>query len=360
MNNVQDKKERKSVSLFTGAGGMDVGFSRAGFNVVWANDINADACETYKLNHSGTIECGDVRNFIKDLSSLKKVDLVFGGPPCQGFSVAGKMNPNDERSKLIFTFMDVVEKVKPKAFVLENVKALAVLDKWEPVRKGLFKRAQELGYSFTELVLLNATHYGVPQKRERMFFVGIKDATKINKSMTGFHEYLDKYKKTALPIKKLFRELGPAGTEKNQMVCKAKITLARAPVLRKSAYAGMIFNGAGRPIDAEGYSNTLPASMGGNRTPIIDENQIFNRGESWIENYHGMLLTGQKTKGITPPKYLRRITVEEAARIQTFPEDYKFAGRQNSIYSQIGNAVPCELAYVVGAALQDVLDSEGL
>jgi DNA (cytosine-5)-methyltransferase 1 len=73
-----------------------------------------------------------------------------------------------------------------------------------------------------------------------------------------------------------------------------------------------------------------------------------------------MLLTGQKTKGITPPKYLRRITVEEAARIQTFPEDYKFAGRQNSIYSQIGNAVPCELAYVVGAALQDVLDSEGL
>lgn len=339
---------------------MDVGFTRAGFNVAWANDIDADSCETYKLNHAGMIECGDVRDFMPRISSFKNIDLVFGGPPCQGFSVAGKMNPNDERSKLIFTFMDVVEKVKPKAFVLENVKALAVLDKWRPVRDALFSRAHQLGYDFTELVLLNATNYGVPQKRERMFFVGIRGANKITKGMTGFNEYLVKYKRVAAPIRQLFAELGPAGTERNQMMCKAKITLARAPILRKSAYAGMIFNGAGRPIDADGYSNTLPASMGGNRTPIVDENQIFNGGKSWIESYHSLLLVGEKPKDVKPPKHLRRITVEEASRIQTFPEGYKFAGRQNSIYSQIGNAVPCDLAYAVGAALQDVLDSEGL
>jgi DNA (cytosine-5)-methyltransferase 1 len=353
-------KQRKSISLFTGAGGMDVGFSRAGFNVVWANEINTDACETYKLNHKGEIECGDIRNSMEKLSSFKNIDVVFGGPPCQGFSVAGKMDPNDERSKLIFSFMDVVEKVQPKAFVLENVKALAVLDKWAPVRSALFTRAHKLGYDFTELILLNATNYGVSQKRERMFFIGIKNATNITKSMTGFSEYLKKYQKRALPIRKLFNTLGPVGTEKNQKVCRAKITLARAPILRRSAYAGMIFNGAGRPIDADGYSNTLPASMGGNRTPIIDENQIFNGGESWIESYHEKLWAGEKPKDVIPPNYLRRITVEEAARIQTFPEDYKFAGKQNSIYSQIGNAVPCELAYAVGAALQDVLIDEGL
>lgn len=352
--------KRKSISLFTGAGGMDVGFSRAGFNVVWANEINNDACETYRLNHEGQIECGDIRNFIEKLDSHKDIDMVFGGPPCQGFSVAGKMDPNDERSQLIFSFMDVVEKVKPKAFVLENVKALAILDKWAPVRNSLYNRARSLGYDFVELVLLNATEYGVPQKRERMFFIGIKGTSKISKSLTGFRAFLEKYKKTASPIRELFNQLGPVGTARNNKICRAKITLAREPILRRSAYAGMIFNGAGRPIDANGYSNTLPASMGGNRTPIVDENQIFGGGESWVENYHSMLWAGERPENIIPPNYLRRITVDEASRIQTFPNDYKFAGKQNSIYSQIGNAVPCELAYVVGAALQEVLDDEGL
>ncbi len=352
--------KRRSISLFTGAGGMDVGFSRAGFNVVWANEIDIDAYETYKLNHEAEIERGDILSFIEKLGSFKDIDLVFGGPPCQGFSVAGKMDPNDERSKLIFSFMDVVEKVKPKAFILENVKALAVLEKWARVRNALFGRAHSLGYNFTELILLNATDYGVPQKRERMFFIGIKNASNIAKSMIGFSEYLKPYQKKALPIRKLFTRIGPLGTEKNQKICRAKITLARKPILRKSPYAGMIFNGAGRPIDADGYSNTLPASMGGNRTPIIDENQIFNGDVSWIKGYHSKLWAGEKPKDVTPPNYLRRITVEEAAMIQTFPEDYKFAGKQNSIYSQIGNAVPCELAYVVGAALQDALNSEGL
>ena len=350
---------KKAISLFTGAGGMDVGFSRAGFQVVWANEINKDACETYRLNNEGEIECGDLQNYLDKLSSFKgSIDLVFGGPPCQGFSVAGKMDPNDERSKLIFTFMDVVERVSPKVFVMENVKALAVLDKWEPVRTSLFDRARELGYEFAQISVLNATEYGIPQKRERMFFIGIKGASKLAKSFTGFQQYLDEYKKTASPIRKLFTEIGPVGSAHNSMTCKAKITLAKAPILRKSAYAGMLFNGAGRPIDADGYSNTLPASMGGNRTPIIDEEQMFNNGDSWVETYHNALIEGRSPEEYVPSRHLRRITVEEAARIQTFPADYKFAGRQNAIYSQIGNAVPCELAYSVASALQNALADE--
>jgi DNA (cytosine-5)-methyltransferase 1 len=180
------------------------------------------------------------------------------------------------------------------------VKALAVLEKWEPVRKALFERARALGYDFVELVVLNATEYGVPQKRERMFFVGIKGASSISRDLKGLKGVLEKYKKIATPIKVLFNELGPVGTENNQRVCKAKITLARQPILRKSAYAGMIFNGAGRPIDADGYSNTLPASMGGNRTPIVDENQMFNGGESWIEN---LAVTRRSAR---PPRPSRR------------------------------------------------------
>lgn len=355
------RKIRSSISLFTGAGGMDIGFAKAGFRVVWANEIDRDACDTYSLNHDeGVMQYGDIRDYIDKLSDFKGIDLVFGGPPCQGFSVAGKMDPNDERSKLIFSFFDVVEKVRPKVFVLENVKALAVLEKWKPVRNLMFGQARSLGYDFAEIVVLNATEFGVPQKRERMFFVGIKGARNLSKSIDGFKPYLEKYKKKAGPIRELFKELGPLGSAINRGFCRAKITLAREPILRKSAYAGMIFNGAGRPINAFEYANTLPASMGGNRTPIIDEEQIFNGAESWIESYHRILVSGERPKDIMLPKHLRRITVEEAARIQSFPKDYKFAGTQNSIYSQIGNAVPCDLAYAVGSALQDALADEGL
>jgi DNA (cytosine-5)-methyltransferase 1 len=353
------QKLRKSVSLFTGAGGMDVGFTKAGFEVIWANEILKDACETYSMNHEGVMKCGDIRDYLDELASLEDVEVVFGGPPCQGFSVAGKMNPNDERSKLIFSFFDVVERTKPKAFVLENVKALGLLSKWKPVRDKMFERAWELGYDYVELVVLNATHYGVPQKRERMFFIGIKSGEKI-RSNGGIRHYLRKYEKKSPPVGEFFQKLGPAGSTRNASLCNAKITLAKAPVLRASAYSGMLFNGAGRPIDANGYSNTLPASMGGNRTPIIDENQVFRGGDSWVEEYHRLIAKGNRPESVEIPAHLRRITVEEAAMIQTFPASYQFAGGQSMKYLQIGNAVPCDLAYAVGAALNDALEDEGL
>lgn len=352
-------KIRRGVSLFTGAGGMDVGFSRAGIESVWANELVKEAAATYSLNNAGVMRVGDVRNYLGEVSELKDIDIVFGGPPCQGFSVAGKMDPNDERSKLIFSFFDVVERTNPEAFVLENVKALGKLEKWQPVREKMFERARELGYSYVDLVILNATNYGVPQKRERMFFIGVKNA-KTLEAKGGIKSFLRKYEKQSLPIGEFFRKLGPAGSPGNSSVCNAKITLAKAPILRASAYSGMLFNGAGRPTDAKGYSNTLPASMGGNRTPIIDEHQIFNGGDSWVEKYHELLRSGQKPEDIEIPSHLRRITVEEAAMIQTFPSDYRFAGGQSAQYHQIGNAVPCDLAYAVAAALQDALDDQGL
>ncbi len=344
-----------AISLFTGAGGMDVGFRKAGFNIVWANELDEDACDTYSLNHNSTVIRGDLRDNVKELSNFSNIDVVFGGPPCQGFSVAGKMDPNDERSKLIFSFMDVVETVEPKAFVLENVKALAVLGRWEPVRKALFDRARSLGFDFVEIVVLNATEYGVPQKRERMFLIGIKGGNKIPAGIFGMESYINKYKKKAPPVKNILKKLGPVGSKKNPATCKAIITIARKPILRKSPYAGMLFNGAGRPLDPDGYSNTLPASMGGNRTPIVDEQHVFNGGKSWIEEYHKEIINGKDPQNFKVPNYLRRITLNEAAEIQTFPEDYKFSGRQNSIYKQIGNAVPCELAFAVSSGLFDAL-----
>lgn len=125
---------RRAMSLFTGAGGIDIGFERAGFAIRYANEFDHDAADTWRTNrpfNRDAMHEGDIAEQLAVLSGYRgHIDLVFGGPPCQGFSVAGKMDPNDARNQLIFTFLEVVAIVRPKAFVMENVKALAVLDRW--------------------------------------------------------------------------------------------------------------------------------------------------------------------------------------------------------------------------------------
>lgn len=343
----------RAVSLFSGAGGLDVGFEKAGFNVVWANDFDKNATATYSLNHASTVRTGDIRNYLDEISTLKNIDVVFGGPPCQGFSIAGKMDPNDERSKLIFTFFNAVEKANPKIFILENVKALAVLEKWSAVRKSMIERAKSLGFNHVELIVLNASEYGIPQKRERMFLIGIKDDTSF--SADAIESIIVKKKVHTSPISEYFKKLGRAGTSGNDGICAAKITIAKQPVLRASAYSGMLFNGQGRPINPSGYANTLTASMGGSRTPIIDEDEIFGKKDSWIESFHRALRSGEEPSTFETPTSLRRITTQEAAVIQTFPPNYKFFGPQSSVYRQIGNAVPCDLAYVVASSIREYI-----
>lgn len=347
-------KTINAVSLFSGAGGMDVGFEKAGVNVLVANEIMPEASQTYKANHPNSVIINDdINNVISSLTEYEGIDLVFGGPPCQGFSVAGKMNPDDDRSKLIFTFLDVVEKLRPKAFVMENVKALAALEKWSAIREKYLKRAKSLGYVCTPYVL-NATEYGVSQKRERVFFVGIREGIDFSESIG---DLIEKQKCQAPNVRSLLQSLGRAGTETNPNTCTAKITFATHPIMRKSPYAGMYFNGQGRPIDVDGYANTLPASMGGNKTPFVDEEYLYGDADSdWVVDYHKGLVAGT----IIPvfkeaPDRLRRITIKEAARIQSFPDDYVFCGNKGKIYTQIGNAVPCKLAEVVAKSVVQYL-----
>lgn len=354
-------KKLTAVSLFTGAGGMDVGFESAGVQVLIANELMKEASETYKENHPNTkIINADINTVIDTFSQYNGADLVFGGPPCQGFSVAGKMNPNDQRSKLIFSYLDVVEKVRPKLFVMENVKALATLEKWADVRQKYLARANEIGYECFPFVL-NATEYGVSQKRERVFFIGIPKEKFMENPFVEqemlFHILNQKVQ--APSVKKLLKNLGKAGTSENPTTCTAKITFATHPVMRKSPYAGMYFNGQGRPIDVDGYANTLPASMGGNKTPFVDEEYLYgNASSDWVVTYHKGLMNGTITPTFEEaPSRLRRITIKEAARIQSFPDDYKFYGSKGMIYTQIGNAVPCKLAGAVAKAVCEYLVS---
>ena len=196
------------------------------------------------------------------------IDLVFGGPPCQGFSVAGKMDPDDERSKLVWEFFDVVKILRPKMFVMENVKALGELERWHSVRMRIFEKASELGYDCFCKVL-NSADFGVPQKRERVFFVGFLGNSGDKKEL--FINEIIKLAKPRVILRDCLSKLPPAGSNENPITCTAKISLAINPVMRKSPYAGMLFNGLGRPLDLDNQANTLPASMGGNKTPILDE-----------------------------------------------------------------------------------------
>jgi DNA (cytosine-5)-methyltransferase 1 len=348
------KRTLSGLSLFSGAGGMDVGFVRAGIQVVGANEIDRDACLTYAANHPGvTLQPGDLNQQLDAMRRFEGVDLVFGGPPCQGFSVAGKMDPDDPRSQLLWAFMQVVALTRPRAFVCENVKALAVLDKWAAMRQRLLQLVDDLGYRY-HLAVLNAADFGVPQSRERMFLIGFRDVADIDDLALQF----EPYRQPAPTVRDILLPLGLAGSAQNQRICHAKVTIARNPVMRRSPYAGMLFNGQGRPLNPDGYSCALHASMGGNKTPIIDQDHCYFGQDSWVEWYHGHLRQGGNPLA-TAPKRLRRLTIDEAIRIQTFPPDYQFMGSQSSIYKQIGNAVPCDLAQVVATVVGNYLSGEG-
>jgi len=354
------------VSLYAGAGGMDIGFSLAGFAPVWVSELDSAALSTHdaafkqlasERPHLNNLEyeshVGDILAVpAADLPTKGSADLVIGGPPCQGFSVAGKMDPHDERSKHVFHFMDIVERVQPKAFVLENVKALYQNRRWSAIRDGLRNRAEQLGYD-TILTLANASHFGVPQARERMFLIGIKKGEGVPAPLVATTA------STPPTVRQALSQLPSYGEVGNDSKCTAKITLAKAPVLRRSQYAGMLFNGAGRPLNLDAPSITLAASMGGNKTPIVDQAILTNpERDSWVTDYHANLWTREELQALPAiPSSLRRLTVEEAAAIQTFPLGMHWSGPQSARFRQIGNAVPPRLAM---AAAESVKKSLGL
>lgn len=352
------------VSLYAGAGGLDIGFALSGFAPVWVSELDQTALDTHDKafamlaktrphlrGHRYVSRSGDLLAIPEaELPREGVADVIIGGPPCQGFSVAGKMNPNDERSKHVFHFMDMIERIKPKGFVLENVKALYENKRWEGIRRMLLERADSLGYN-TILTLVNASHFGVPQARERMLLLGVRKDV-------GDPVVPEPTTPTNVPsVREALSQLPRYGEPGNDSLCRARITTAKAPVLRRSPFAGMLFNGAGRPLNLDGPSVTLAASIGGNKTPIIDQRALeFEDTESWVVEYHAKLWKeGNRAVVCQVPEYLRRLTVEEAAAIQTFPLGMEWCGPQSAKYRQIGNAVPPRLALAVGEAVKIAL-----
>ena len=343
--------KKTAISLFSGAGGLDIGFEEAGFQIVFANEFDHDAACTWRINRLSSDKImreGDIVDVLPELEQYRgTVDVLFGGPPCQGFSVAGKMDPNDVRSELIFTFLKAVQIVEPKFFVMENVKALGTLKRWSEVRNRYLSQAAELGYS-VGLSVFHTADFGVPQKRDRAIFIGVKDG-----DPQVFFKQMEKMISPAPTAREVLLSVGPFGTPQNPDTCAATITLAKSPIMRKSPYAGMLVNGAGRPVDMNGLPPTLPATMGGNKTPIVDQRALENDEiENWFAEYHKKIVAGKCMPAtVEIPEFIRRLTLKEAAAIQTFPPNYIFCGARNKQYRQIGNAVPSLFAYKVAKAL---------
>jgi len=324
----------KAIDLFAGAGGLSQGLHLAGWDVVTAVERDPSAARTYLANFPGTQLLSDVRDV--DFRIFSGVELLAGGPPCQPFSVAGKQLASADPRDMVPQFLRAVNEAKPRAFLMENVPGLLTKKHYSYTKRAI-AQFEQLGYK-VYVQKLNAAWYGVPQNRQRLFFVGVPAEVPFvfPKPTHG--------PGTAHPYATAGHALRHApACEPN----KAIVTYAKKPILRPSPWAGMLVNGQGRPINLNEPSHTIPASAGGNRTHIVDVDRV-------LLAYHTYLMGGGTPKsGIV--EGVRRLTLCESAALQSFPANYIFLGEKTRRFSQVGNAVPPLLALAVGKALFEAI-----
>jgi len=321
----------RAIDLFCGSGGMTLGFKKARVETVCAIDKRKDAIESFGMHTpDADIRCTDIRG--ADFAEYRgKVDLIYGGPPCQPFSTGGLRKGTQDSRNMIPSFLKAVEQVKPKALCIENVPGLAVRSRIGHLLE-VIESIRMLGYR-PQWRVLTASEYGVPQKRRRLFIVALRDHVfrfprPTHGPGTG---------RALIPSSKVISH-EPLGDPPN-----CPVIFAKAPDLRRSPYAGHIYNGGGRPVDLNAPCHTILASAGGYKTHWIDTEGIATK-------YHAHLLEGgEPWEGEVPGA--RRMTLIESALVQTFPKSMKFAGSLSSQYTQVGDAVPPKLAERVGRSI---------
>lgn len=318
-----------AVDLFSGAGGLSLGLKQAGWSTLLACEFDAAAAATYRANFENEVICQDIREI--DWSSLVgKVDLVAGGPPCQPFSVAGNQRASADSRDMLPEFVRAVRQIRPALFLMENVAGL-VSSRNSTYFAGKVKELSRLGYEVSWAVL-DASDYGVPQSRKRVIVLGSRQGRVSHPEATHGPGKVRRVPSGTV-----------VGTEPAGLPNHAITTYAANPVLRPSPWAGMLVNGGGRPVNLEEPSPTIPASAGGNRTHIVDPLGV-------LRDYHAHLIAGGAPRsGVV--QGVRRLTVQESARLQTFPDSFHFVGKPSAKYRQIGNAVPPKLGEAVGRCL---------
>ena len=351
-----------AISLFSGAGGLDIGISRAGFNVKACVENDKTCVSTLKTNFPETVI---IDKSIKDVSSeelLKKaglkngeVDLIFGGPPCQSFSSAGKMRSiKDSRGTLIFDFVRIVEEIKPKTFMFENVKQFRYIRADQKIPKSdyskidsdpnlviniLRKKFEKLGYNLN-YGIVNSADYGAPQKRERTIILGTISSKKIQLP-TKTHSREGGFVKKWRTLGDAIRDLKHENEEFLEYDEKRKRFLKLIP-------PGGHWKNLSLELQKEAMGEKL--KLGGGKTGFFRRLSYFEPSPT--------LCTSPKQPGtdMCHPGKLRPLTVAEYAAIQEFPQNWIFSGNIIQKYKQIGNAVPIKLAQAFGQSIKDHLE----
>lgn len=324
------------VELFAGAGGLSLGFEKAGFKNIFSVEYDPLIAKTYRLNFpNNKLICEDIKKItndeIRNLVKDSKVDVIIGGPPCQGFSMAGRVGRSfidDERNFLFKEFVRFVSVVRPKIFIMENVSRLAIHNKGKTINE-IVSEFEKLGYQVQYKVLQSA-EYNVPQKRQRIFVVGTRN------------------------LEFSF----PAGKRNFISVSEAIGDLPKLKSGEKSNVPNHI---------AMNHSNQMLEKMsfipdGGNRNSIPVEIRPKSGDSRKYIRYNSKLpsvtVTGDMRK-IFHYNQNRALTNRELARLQSFPDNFVFVGNSISIQQQIGNAVPPNLSYAIAKEVRKSIDRNG-
>lgn len=359
-----------AIALFAGAGGMTLGFKMVGYRVLLALETDADACRTYSLNHPDvrvindsvaavTLDgiSGELRK-CKGKPSVTDIDVVFGGPPCQGFSIIGRRDVNDYRNKGIKYFVDAITEIKPKAFVMENVFGLLSFLNGSFVQQ-IRQAFEDIGYLVTQPEILNARDYGVPQNRKRAFLLGIRS------DISGWappYPVREHWRgKLWDVISDLPSEAVSVGETTSYVPMSENCLTFYQQVLRQGAPTS-VHNHHTKGMEELRKARVKALQEGQTRVDLPPELQSGGLPNKYrrLHSEWPMIPTltahmGKDLSDFIHPKHNRWITVREAARFQSFPDRYVFVGSVSSQLRQVGNAVPpilaSYLAYQLGIYL---------
>lgn len=345
--------ELNVLDLFCGAGGLSYGFECAGYNILVGIDNDAKALETFELNHKGAKSiCGDISQIhfeqdIKPLIGNKTIDVIIGGPPCQGMSLSGPRKFDDPRNKLYLSYIRLVEEIQPKAFVIENVPGLVSLFDGQ-IKDSIIEKFIAMEY-IVEYKIMCSADYGVPQSRKRVVFVGRKKGVfeypRINKAVVTCSMALS-------DLPSLEHTLGDEVAE-----YAASPSNDYQRLMRKNSDKVLNHVAASHSEKVTSIISLVPD--GGNYKDLPEEfRSTRNFHVAWTRFASNKpaptIDTGHRHH--FHYKYNRVPTVRECARLQSFPDDFKFLGNKTQQFRQVGNAVPPLMAQAIAEQVRKMLE----
>lgn len=345
------------LDLFCGCGGLSKGFEEAGYNVLVGVDFEQSALNTFNRNHNGAIglrldlSASESFDAITEAINGRSVDVIIGGPPCQGFSLTGPRNFDDKRNKLYLAMIETVRRFNPKAFLIENVPGMANLYKGE-VRDEIVKRFTQMGYKVSYKIVC-AADYGVPQVRKRLVFIGLRDS---DEPFNFPEPYLtpDNYLTCADAISDLPPLVDTLGEEES---CYCSDPLNEFQQSMRGSCTVLHNHTA---INHKQFVKDVIAMVpdGGNYKdlpPGVGESRIFHMAWTRLNSKKPARTVDTGHRNLFHYKWNRCPTVRESARIQTFPDDFVFLGNRGQQNKQVGNAVPVLLAKALALHLLNYL-----